>query len=120
MKARYDDLIARLGRPDWWDENGVPRYGPFEPAHCGNPYAFQAALIRACCCFCRRETDLAISSDRLDLDIRMDLAARGMAIYGLLPHFEHCGRPNNGELRAVRSVWQRPRPETWDEVFKGE
>lgn len=31
MKASYDDIISRLGRPLWWDEHGVPRYDKFQP-----------------------------------------------------------------------------------------
>lgn len=115
MKARYDDIIAKAGAPLWWDENGVPRYAQFEPFHC-DPAARQAALLKAACIHCRRDCYLAVSSRQTNLDIMSDLAARGMSLYGLLPHFDHCGRINMGELLGIVSIW-RLSYSTWRQVF---
>lgn len=36
MHPRYGDIIEAAGRqPDWWGENGVPRFGPFHPTMLG-------------------------------------------------------------------------------------
>ena len=115
MKARYDDIL-QFGTPLWYDEHGVPRYVPFAPEHCGDPNAQQAALLQVACTICRRQCDVAVSSPTLDLDIQTDLAARGMALYGLLPNFDHCGRPNQGDWR-VHSIWRKTSPINWRRVL---
>lgn len=38
MHASYSDITDRLGEPQWWDENAVPRYCEFEPARVANIY----------------------------------------------------------------------------------
>lgn len=116
MKARYSDIHTKAGVPLWYDETGVPRYAPFEPSLCGDSLARQAALLKAACIHCRRDCYVAVSCQRTDLDILSDLAARGMALYGLLPHFGHCGRANSGEMLGVVSVW-RLSNSTWRRVF---
>lgn len=117
MKARYDDIVAKAGEPQWWDENGVPRYAPFEPALCADPNAQQAAHIKVACTVCRRDCSVVVSSSKLDLDIQSDLLARGTALYGLLPHYDHCGRPNQGEILGVHSIWRKKSPILWRQVF---
>lgn len=109
QKARYDDIIAAIEQaPWWWDEHGVPRYGDFEPAMCGDPEARQALLAQVACPHCRHTCTIACSMPRLDLDIVVDLNARGIGgLYGLLPHFKHCGRPTQGELIIVEQLWRR-------------
>lgn len=117
MKARYDDITAKAGEPLWWDEHGTPRYAPFEPALCADPNAQQAAHLKVACVICRRDCSVAVSSSNLDLDIQTDLAARGEMVYGLLPHFEHCGRANRGDLLGVHSIWRKTSPIYWKRVL---
>jgi hypothetical protein len=118
MKARYDDIVAAAPHPPlWWDEHGVPRYKVFDPTLCGDPDARQAMLLQVACVHCRKFCFLAVSSPHLDLDIMSDLSARGAGgLYGLLPHFDHCGRPNQGELIAVRSCWRRSSMVHWRKI----
>lgn len=121
MKPRYDDIHALRVTVDWYDENGTPRFAPFEPAMCAKVEARQAAHLQVVCPHCRRQCDVAVSSDNLDLDIMSDLVARDAGgLYGLLPHFPHCGRPARAVLLGVHSVWRRDNPVVWRKVFPKE
>ena len=35
MLRKYLDIISKLGRPEWWDGQGAPRYVEFHPDLCG-------------------------------------------------------------------------------------
>lgn len=59
MGAAYEDILERCGQPLWYDEAGAPRYAPFHPDLCNNPYAKQAALLRIACQQCGMEFRVA-------------------------------------------------------------
>jgi len=53
MKENYEDILSRLGKPDWWDWYGVPRYG--------EPTRVPKHLIgRIRCQHCAREFRVAL------------------------------------------------------------
>lgn len=116
MKTNYDDIVDKLGLPQWWDENGVPRYCEMHPEHC-LPVARQVAFVQIACTHCRQHCAAAVSCELLDLDIQSDLVARGVALYGLMPRVAHCGAPARGEVTGVHSVWRRNTPMIWRQVF---
>jgi hypothetical protein len=35
MWEGYADILSKLGKPLWWDDNAVPRYCPFSPERVG-------------------------------------------------------------------------------------
>lgn len=40
MRASYSDITSRISEPpQWWDENGCPRYCEPHPTHRVNIYA---------------------------------------------------------------------------------
>jgi len=62
MHHHYNDIRSLiLQDPAWWDENGVPRYGKFQPDKLSDIYATEAALVRICCQACHEEFDVAFS-----------------------------------------------------------
>lgn len=62
MNALYEDIKALTDRkPDWYDEAGVPRYAPFEPAMAHDIYCDEIALVRIRCQACLQEFLVAIS-----------------------------------------------------------
>jgi hypothetical protein len=66
MHASYQDIMSRIGEaPTWWDENGTPRWGYFEPDACANIYADQAALAEIACQCCGSRFKVAFSWSRL-------------------------------------------------------
>jgi len=62
MYPLYQDLRERLGEPLWHDQNGVPRYAPFEPDLLGI-YDTWACLFVVQCQACRRQFDCATGYD---------------------------------------------------------
>lgn len=61
MYQPYLDIMDRLGVPLWWDENGVPRYEPFEPRLCADIYNRYCALIEIRCQACGKLFPVASS-----------------------------------------------------------
>lgn len=61
MKQEYRDIRIRLGEPLWYDENGVPRYDPFEPSMCSDIYAKEVALLEIACQGCFKHFRVALS-----------------------------------------------------------
>lgn len=108
-KPIYDDIVNVIDQlPWWWDEHGVPRFAEFTPTMCADPEARQAILAQVACPYCRATCVIACSMPKLDLDIVIDLNARGIGgLYGLLPQFDHCRRPAQGELIIVEQLWRR-------------
>ena len=53
MRNNYEDIRSRIAeQPSWYDSNGAPRYGEFEPSMCPNIYARQVFLLRIACQRC--------------------------------------------------------------------
>ena len=67
MKTYFSDILSRIAEPpSWYDENGTPRWGDFEPDLVAGFYANEAVLMRILCQGCRRPFDVAMSRHRLD------------------------------------------------------
>lgn len=55
MNHDFADITSRIREaPTWWDSNGTPRYGTFEPRACPNIYAEECALLEIECQSCGR------------------------------------------------------------------
>lgn len=61
MLPDYSDIIDRAGEPDWYDQHGAPRYGPFEPdrvsIYC-NRATMTEELVGIAEFWCRRGPDV--------------------------------------------------------------
>jgi hypothetical protein len=56
MQHDFDDITSRIKEPPtWYDANGTPRYGEFNPRMSPNIYARMVLLIRIACQECKRE-----------------------------------------------------------------
>ncbi len=59
MNARFEDITSRISEsPLWYDSNGTPRYGPFQPQLCPDIYTNTVVLLRIMCQDCRKEFDV--------------------------------------------------------------
>ena len=55
MLASYDDIRQKIKEdPQWYDENGVPRYSKFSPELCPDIYADEVVLLEIACQDCER------------------------------------------------------------------
>lgn len=53
MRHSYRDIRARIPeRIQWYDSHGVPRYTPFTPDDCPDPYAVEVVLMEIACQHC--------------------------------------------------------------------
>lgn len=53
MKARYEDIRALTDKePDWWDDNGTPRFMPFHPGLDPDIYCDEVMLYEISCQDC--------------------------------------------------------------------
>lgn len=52
MYPLYKDIKARLGKPKWYDMNGVPRYDDFTPQDAAEIYGEVVALLNVRCQAC--------------------------------------------------------------------
>jgi hypothetical protein len=60
LKASYSDIREKLGEPEWFDPNGVPRYCPFHPDALG-PYEKFVAFVLIACQSCGQRFHVAVS-----------------------------------------------------------
>lgn len=67
MHNCYSDIYTLADvdgqEPQWWDENGVPRFAPFDRRLCPNVYADWIALLRIRCEACGQEFLVEMSGD---------------------------------------------------------
>jgi hypothetical protein len=62
VNHHYSDITSRIdAAPQWWDENGAPRYCPFGPEHTANIYAREALLLAIQCQDCGCGFSVAMS-----------------------------------------------------------
>lgn len=53
MKTNYSDIRDKIKQqPQWYDENGVPRYGKFHPDFCPDVYTDEVILLEISCQDC--------------------------------------------------------------------
>jgi hypothetical protein len=65
MKALFEDILSRISeKPSWYDSNGTPRYGGFNPDACPNIYASEVALVEIACQNCMERFLVEVHSDR--------------------------------------------------------
>lgn len=103
MKSNYRDIRDRIPEePEWYDQNGVPRYGKFDPALCPNIYSNQVFLLKIACQDCHREFRVEMHSDWYDV-----VRHPSKLHYGDPPIHECVGDTMNCVDLEVLQVWRR-------------
>jgi hypothetical protein len=107
MHEGYYDITSRISAPPlWWDENGCPRYEPFDVEFCPDIYARTVILLRIACQACAREFDVQLSYGIFTTTIDNPKHAH----YGDPPRHDGCmGDSMNCEDLEVLQVWHRDR-----------
>lgn len=118
MHADYADIRARISEtPAWYDENGVPRYGPFTPKASPDIYARLVVLLEIECQQCGERFMVQMSGRNYPPAIaekyggNLDL---GTIHYGDPPrHDDPAGNTMNvWDLRLVE-VWMKDENFDW-------
>lgn len=115
MKAAYQDITSRLGKPLWHDEEGVPRYEKFHPELVSNIYAQEAVLVRILCQGCGTPFDVAMTWDGTMMERRtavpslQERVERGSVYYGDPPNMGCCasGPTMTSEPDRILEFWVR-------------
>lgn len=114
MWHSYDDIISRLGDPQWWDEAGVPRYCDFEPEATNNIYINEAVLLLIACQSCCQRFKVALSWGALDkiwhkVPSLSQRVSDNTIHYGDPPNTDHCpaGPTMNSIPLTVLEFWRR-------------
>jgi hypothetical protein len=76
MTPEYEDIKSRISEePTWYDDNGVPRYGKFQPRNAPNIYANEVALVEIGCQGCELTWLVSFTRSSMD-DVRAKLMGR--------------------------------------------
>lgn len=121
MKPPYNDIIEKLGDPQWWDDNGTPRYCEFHPKHVPCIYAREALLYEIQCQACRKRFNVSLYSDMFFGRESLQQAIRDHKIhYGDPPNAGCCpsGPTMSSEPLRVIQFWYQPSVGEWKEVEK--
>jgi len=112
VNREYQDILSRISEPpSWWQEGGVPRYGPFEPGSSTSVYANEAALVEIACQFCRRPFIVLFETSAKDRRIAAEIRA-GTLHYGDPPNVGCCtGVSANSTPVQVLQYWARAHQE---------
>ena len=112
MNRQYDDILSRISEPpSWWQEGGVPRYGPFDPGSSCGIYANELALLAIACQDCGRPFTVLIETAATDRRIAEEIRANTLH-YGDPPNTGCCAgvSSNSIPLRVVQ-YWAKAHPE---------
>jgi hypothetical protein len=114
MHRSYSDIMSRIsGEPAWWQEGGIPRYGPFKPGVSTGVYCGEVALVEIACQHCRRPfivaMETAFGNER---EIAREIGDYSLC-YGDPPNIDCCGagRVDTSVTLQVIEYWTRHHPE---------
>jgi hypothetical protein len=105
MHSNYRDILQLAkGVPLWHDQNGTPRYLPFEPSLCPDIYSHTVVLAEIACQDCGRKFAVEMHAGTWDW--------RGGAMpskwhYGDPPVHGCVGDTENCEDLAILEAWHR-------------
>lgn len=119
MHRHYADLLDGRDPPQWWQDEGVPRFCAFAPGQVSDIYCDEAALVAITCQGCGTPFKVAFTSGSMD-QVRAlmadrpfrslaDLIRERALHYGDPPNAECCaaGPTMNSEPRRVLEYWRR-------------
>ena len=118
----FSDITDRIAeKPQWWDENGVPRYSEFEPHRAANIYAVEVVLLDIARSMCLRRFQVALSGRG---GAHRDENGVSLADRIHSGEIDFCDPPNYGNRRdgastdcfnpAVLQYWRRESPGDWE------
>ena len=112
MKANYEDIISRIVEsPNWYDENGAPRYGEFHPSLCPNISSCHVGLFLVACQECGQEFQVEMHGYLWDSRKK---GAPSKWHYGDPPAHGCVGDTMNCEDLAVLQFWTKELFDEWE------
>lgn len=125
MRVEYQDIIDRAGDPDWYDQNGTPRYGGRAPESVG-VYSDQVVFYEIACQYCSERFVVAKTFSLyyrtvahpgcLDITLERQVVA-DILFYGDPPHHDACtGNTMSSESVRVLEFWRKTEDYEWERV----
>lgn len=121
MHRHYKDILDKIEEaPQWFDENGVPRYCAFAPQQIADIYADEVALLLIACQNCGQRFEVVVSSGAMDNMMKRTRVSYwiedGTIHYGDPPNIQCCpaGPTMNCEDIRVLQFWRRGRLSEWE------
>jgi hypothetical protein len=109
MHHDFEDIRSRISEPpSWFDSNGTPRYGEFDPGACPCIYADEVALVEIACQACDQKFMVEIHRSITEHGFGWTLASKVRSLhYGDPPAHDCTGDTMNClDLRVVE-FWRR-------------
>lgn len=115
MLPCYHEIIEKFGRePDWWTEDGFPRYVQFRPEECGI-YAMQVALLQIECQSCGHRFNVVREWSPTGLDDTPPISKTPNAIgYGDPPNLPCCASGPTMQSDTIRILEFWSRVDIWE------
>lgn len=134
MKHDYRDIIDRAGPPDYYDENGTPRYGQPTPADRPDIYADFVAVALVRCQNCGQQFRVMMSDNKVSMWRVLSEHSwteaelpdyphghEGFCCYGTPPrHGDPAGNTMMSEPVAILEFWRQTRVGDWERVAERE
>lgn len=115
MKVAYDEIIAAMGEPQWWNEDGVPRFVVFHPS-LATVYGDEAVLMEITCQACRRCFTVCVCNAPRRAGV--SILVGGPIHYGDPPNVWCCAAGNTMNSEHVRVIerWRRDDNGEWAKI----
>lgn len=109
MFRYYGDILSRIAEePTWWQEEGVPRYGAFDPAESTGIYCNEVVLLEIACQHCDHRFFVTVERDATDRRLAKEIREGEMG-WADPPNAGCCGwgpRDTSVPIRVVE-YWAR-------------
>lgn len=113
MLCHYKDIIEGMGKPQWFDRYGCPRYCDIHPSNSSNIYADYVAFANIECQQCGHEFVVEFTSDSMSTIRNPGYSLRDdkEPYYGDPPNINCCsaGPTMSSINRGFHSRWERER-----------
>lgn len=119
MLPFFDDITSRITeKPSWYDSNGVPRYGKFNPEMCG-VYAKYIAYMEIACQSCDKRFEVASEVDMMSVrePVRPTLAGKSSA-WHCIGSFHYGDPPAHGCIGDTMNSIPIRVIEFWEKGFR--
>jgi len=116
MHSRFQDIRSRIQeQPTWYDENGTPRYGKFEPDLAPDIYSRVVVLMRIGCQSCDQRFDVEMHLSLFDR-FKPNKRPPKSWHYGDPPAHGCVGDTMNCTDLEVLEVWTKDEMRNWARV----
>jgi len=107
MKPPYNDITDKLGAPQWWDDNGTPRYCEPHPVHAPCIYAREVLFYVIKCQACQTAFTVCITGKIFQEKELLEYIKDHGIHYGDPPNFGCCaaGPTMSSDSIRVVSYW---------------